>query len=210
LPVDQRWVYLGKEKGDTIGLRITVLDQTEQLYSGSQAVTTRVVEEVEWFDANANGVVDAGETLVEISYNYFAQTQDGTVCYFGETVDIYENGVVVSHQGAWRADQPGNAPGIFMPADPQPGIAFHSEFAPGIAMDRVEITREGKVKVPAGPSRMRSTCVTPTRSTEAAARRSMRRPSASWSTGRSSSLATDLTESRSGEPGAGPAPHSRV
>jgi hypothetical protein len=152
LPVGQQKVYLGKDRGETVGLRITVLSATEPFYGGS--VTTRVVEELEWFDANANGVVDAGEQLIEVSYNYFAQTQDGTVCYFGENVFIYEGGVVVSNEGSWRADGqglPGLAPGIFMPADPQPGMTFQQEVAPGIAEDQATIAQVGKNEnVPAG------------------------------------------------------------
>lgn len=150
LPVGQRWVYSGKEQGETIGLRITVLNQTETFRFGGRRVTTRVVEEVEWVDANANGVIDQGESVIEVSRNYFAQTQDGTVCYFGEAVDIYEDGVIVSHEGAWRADAGGNAPGIYMPADPQPGMTFQQEIAPGVAEDQATIVRFGTVKVPAG------------------------------------------------------------
>jgi hypothetical protein len=151
LPVGQVWVYRGNEQGQTIGLRITVLNETEDFYSGRRTVTTRVVEELEWEDANANGLVDADETLIEISRNFYAQTQDGTVCYFGEDVDIYEGGVVVSHEGAWRADNRGNAPGIFMPADPQPGMTYQQEVAPGIAEDTATVIRRGRtVTVPAG------------------------------------------------------------
>ena len=151
LPVGQQWVYRGTEQGQTIGLRITVLNETENFYSGRRTVTTRVVEELEWEDANANGVVDADETLIEVSRNFFAQTQDGTVCYFGEEVDIYEDGVVVSHEGTWRADDRGNAPGIFMPADPRPGMTFQQEAAPGIAEDTATVVRRGRtVTVPAG------------------------------------------------------------
>jgi hypothetical protein len=127
LPVGQQWVYLGQEQGQTIGLRITVLNETETLYSGKSSVRTRVVEELEWEDANADGVVDPDEQLIEVSRNYYAQTSDGTVCYFGEAVDIYENGVVVSHEGAWRADEPNNAPGIFMPASPEVGMTYQQE-----------------------------------------------------------------------------------
>jgi hypothetical protein len=150
LEVGQQWAYVGKEQGETIGLRITVLNQTETFRFGGTRVTTRVVEEVEWFDANANGVIDPGEELIERSLNYFAQTQAGTVCYFGEAVDIYENGVVVSHEGAWRADARGNAPGIFMPANPEPGMTFQQEIAPGVAEDQATILKFGTVKTPAG------------------------------------------------------------
>lgn len=151
LPVGQQWVYSGQEQGQTLGLQITVLDQTASLYTGQQKVATRAVEEREWDDADADGVVDADEALIEVSRNYFAQTQGGTVCYFGEDVDIYENGVVVSHEGAWRADAPGNAPGIFMPAAPQEGMTYQQEVAPGVALDEATITRVGRaVTVPAG------------------------------------------------------------
>lgn len=150
LPVGQRWVYLGKEQGETLGLRITVLNRTERFRFGGTTVTTRVVEEVEWIDANANGVIDQGEELIERSLNYFAQTQAGTVCYFGEIVDIYENGVVVSHEGSWRADAAGNAPGIFMPANPQPDMTFAQEDAPGVAEDQATILRFVTAKTPAG------------------------------------------------------------
>jgi hypothetical protein len=150
LPVDQQWVYTGKEQGESMGLQITVLDQTERFRFGNRTITTRVVEEVEWLDANGDGVLDPDEELLEVSRNYFAQTQAGTVCYFGEDVDIYENGVIVSHEGAWRADDPGNAPGIFMPAEPQRGMTFQQEVAPGVAEDTATILKFGKVTVPAG------------------------------------------------------------
>jgi hypothetical protein len=151
LPAGQQWVYQGRERGETIGLQITVLNATETLFSGRRSVVTRVVEELEWVDENANGVVDPGEPLIEVSRNFFAQTQDGTVCYFGETVDIYEGGVVVSHEGSWRADERGNAPGIYMPASPEPGMTFQQENAPGVAEDQATIVRKGRtVTVPAG------------------------------------------------------------
>jgi hypothetical protein len=150
LPVGQQSVYTGKEQGESIGLQITVLDQTETFRFRNRTVTTRVVEEVEWLDANGDGVIDPDEELLEVSRNYFAQTQDGTVCYFGEDVDIYENGIIVSHEGAWRADARGNAPGIFMPAEPQVGMTFQQEVAPGVAEDTATILKFGRVKVPAG------------------------------------------------------------
>jgi hypothetical protein len=150
LPVGQQWVYQGNEQGQTVGLQITVLNKQEKLYSGRDTVTTRVVEETEWDDANGNHEIDEGENLIEVSRNFFAQTQDGTVCYFGEEVDIYEDGVVVSHEGAWRADDPGNAPGIFMPADPEVGMTYQQEVAPDVAEDRATIVRRGSFTVPVG------------------------------------------------------------
>jgi hypothetical protein len=63
-------------------------------------VETRVVEENE---------SDKGKP-VEISRNYFAlDKQTGDVYYFGEDVDIYKDGKVSSHEGAWLAGVHGAA-----------------------------------------------------------------------------------------------------
>jgi len=136
LEVGSRWTLAGEEDGALIEVRIRVLNKTETI----GGVVTRVVEEVERED---------GE-LVEVSRNFFAETADGTVCYFGEDVDIYEDGKIVSHEGAWRADAPGNFPGIIMPADPASGMSFLVEGAPGVAEDFAKIVGGGGVEVPAG------------------------------------------------------------
>ena len=125
------------DEGTFLEIMITVLDETEEV----AGVTTRVVEEAEFED---------GE-LVEISRNFFAQAEDGTVCYFGEDVDDFEDGQVVSNEGAWRAGEDGNLPGIIMPADPQVGMVFSQESAQGVAEDQAEILLFGEtIEVPAG------------------------------------------------------------
>lgn len=127
----------GVEDGAKLRLRITVLDETEVV----AGVKTRVVEEKEWED---------GE-LIEVSRNFFVQAPDGTVCYYGEDVDMYENGQVVSHEGAWRAGEGDNRPGIIMPANPAVGMTYVQEVAPGIAEDQAEIVSIGEtVTIPAG------------------------------------------------------------
>jgi hypothetical protein len=122
-----------------VGLRITVLNQTETFYSGTpnmNPVDTRVVEEFEWVDANEDGKFNGGEERIEVSRNYFAQTEEGTVCYFGEDVKIYEDGKFQGDTtGSWRADDESNAPGIIMPAVPAKGQVYLQEDAPDVAMD---------------------------------------------------------------------------
>ncbi len=144
--VGRRWFYEGVENGELITLEITVLDETETFRFLDEngdlfaEVTTRVIEEVETV---------AGQ-LRERSRNFFVQASDRTVCYFGEAVDIYENGTISSHEGAWRADEPGHRPGIIMPAVPRPGVKFQMEGAPGIAEDEGTIVGYGPVEVPVG------------------------------------------------------------
>lgn len=127
------------DPSEPVGLRIEVLKKTQGIYKGRDRIITRVVKETEWVDFDLDGNLDKGEDLIEISYNYLAQTEDGTVCYFGEAVDIFEDDGVV-HDGSWRADEDGNAPGIMMPADPEIGDVYLQEDAPEVAKDLARIT----------------------------------------------------------------------
>ena len=118
-------------------VQISVLDQTEVVAE----INTRVVEEREWIH---------GE-LAEVSRNYYAQTPDGTVCYYGEDVDDYTEGEVVSHSGSWRAGEGNSKPGIIMPANPQVGQKYQQETVPHIADDRARhIAFEPSFTTPAG------------------------------------------------------------
>lgn len=115
----------GEEDGELTHLEITVLDETTIV----DGVETRVVQEYETHD---------GE-LVEISRNYFAFcTETGSVFYFGEDVDIYEDGEVVSHEGAWRSGEDGAEAGIVMPGTVLLGSRYYQEIAPDVALDRAE------------------------------------------------------------------------
>ena len=119
-------------------LVITVLDETKVV----DGVTTRVVEERE----------TKGEALVEVSRNYFAissRTRD--VFYFGESVDIYKNGKVVDHEGAWQSGENGARFGLAMPGEPRLSQKYYQEVAPKVAMDRAAIVGlHAVVKTPAG------------------------------------------------------------
>ena len=76
----------------------------------------------------------------EISRNYFAMcVPSRDVYYFGEDVDIYAGGKVVSHAGAWLAGRHGAEPGIIMPDSAFIlGQRYYQELAPGVALDRAE------------------------------------------------------------------------
>jgi hypothetical protein len=130
LPVGAQWVFTGESEGAPVRVVITSLADTEVV----AGVTARVVEEREWND---------GE-LVEVSRNFFVETLDGTVCYYGEDVDDYEAGEIVSHDGAWRAGVNGALPGILMPANPRVGQTFEQEVAVGVAQDHAELIAAGE------------------------------------------------------------------
>ena len=129
--------YEGTEDGEEVVLVITTLGDTETV----AGVETRVVEERE----------SKGGEVVEVSRNFFAAASDGTVCYFGEDVDIYEGGEIVSHEGAWRAGQAGAVQGIMMPGQPAVGQSYDQERAAEIAQDHAEVLSTSEsLTVPAG------------------------------------------------------------
>ena len=107
-------------------LTITVLDETKVI----NGITTRVLEERE----ERNG------ELIEISRNYHAiDPGTGDVFYFGEEVDIYSQGQITGHSGAWIAYDDQNRPGLIMAGTPVVGMKYYQEVAPGVAMDRAKV-----------------------------------------------------------------------
>jgi hypothetical protein len=129
-----RTVLEGNVDGVLESVQITVLNETRMI----AGVTTLVVEELHTED---------GE-VVELSRNFFVQAEgegstpggasprNGTVCYFGEEVDIVNDDGTITHEGAWLAGANGAMPGIIMPGTVAVGQAYLQEVAPGVAEDR--------------------------------------------------------------------------
>ncbi len=130
-------VLKGKENNQLVQLTITVLDETRTV----DGIETRIVEEKETHDGQ----------LVEISKNYFANCTENNVFYFGESVDIYQDGEVVSHESSWLHGQDGARAGLIMPGSPLEDFAYYQEIAPGVALDRAVIeSLDERIKTPAG------------------------------------------------------------
>jgi hypothetical protein len=117
---------------------LTVLNETKTI----DGVETRVIEDREM----KNG------QLVELTRDYYAiDSVTNDVYYFGEDVDVYKNGKVVGHGGAWLSGVNGAKFGMMMPGKPKPGQRFYQEQAPGVGMDRCEILADNeKIATPAG------------------------------------------------------------
>jgi len=127
----------GESDGEEVAVDIDVTRKTRTItldIDGKRTrVKTRIVQELE---------TEGGE-IVEISQNYFARCkQTGDVFYFGEDVDIYEDGEVVSHDGAWLAGVDGAQPGLIMPGRFLLGSRYVQEIAPN-AMDQATHTEMG-------------------------------------------------------------------
>ena len=131
-------VLAGGEGNEAAQVTITVLNETREV-NGTE---TRVVEERETI----------GGELVEISRNFFTICEEtNSVFYFGEEVDDYENGAIISHEGAWLAGEGENRAGVIMPGTILFGARYYQEIAPNVAVDRAEIIDMGEViQTPAG------------------------------------------------------------
>jgi len=80
-----------------------------------------------------------GGQLQEITFDYFAESDDGGVYYFGEDVDEYQNGKIVGHNGAWHYGVNTDFLGLIIPGRPQVGQKFQAENVPGITKEDDEI-----------------------------------------------------------------------
>ena len=126
MPVGRRWVYRETEHGETMRVVVTVTSRTKKVASG---VTARVVHDV----VTQNG------RRVEDTYDWYAQHRDGSVWYLGEDTTEFEDGRAVTKAGSWEAGADGAQAGVIMPAQPQVGMEYRQEYAPGEAEDAARV-----------------------------------------------------------------------
>jgi hypothetical protein len=108
----------GTEDGKRVRIERTAKPDVHKTFPfGKQTVESFAVEDREWEDGQ----------LAEVALDYFAQDDDGTVYYFGEDVDGYADGKVVSHEGSWLLGKDTKKPGIIIPGNPIVGEKFKSE-----------------------------------------------------------------------------------
>lgn len=122
---------------------------------GLERLTVTVKPNVALINGFACREVETAETLdatlVERTTDWFAQRNDGSVWYFGETSQHYTGGLLSSLDGSWRAGLDGALPGRAMPAAPLPGDLYRAEYLLGTAEDVCRIVGTGAtVVVPAG------------------------------------------------------------
>jgi len=132
----------GTEGGQTIRIERRVLPNKHKSFKiGGQTIDSLVMEDREI----KNGALE------EVTLDYFAQDDEGTVYYLGEDVDEYENGKVKGHSGAWLLGKDTKNPGVIIPAHPKVGDKFKSEDVNKEIHEDDEVVSVGEtVSVPAG------------------------------------------------------------
>ena len=134
-----RWVYRETtEDGETVRVVVTATDATREIANG---VTARVVRDT----------VTLEDTVIEDTFDWYAQDSHGTVWYLGEDTAEFEGGRVSTREGSFEAGVDGAQPGVIMPASPEPGMTYRQEYYDGEAEDRGEVLAvDQHAKVPAG------------------------------------------------------------
>ena len=125
-----RWSFEGTDDGEVERIEVVVTDQHKEIL-GIQATVVR------------DTVKDEEGTLIEDTYDWYAQDKEGNVWYLGEDSTEYENGKAHSTSGSWEAGVDGAYPGIAMPADPTVGKSYRQEYYEGEAEDVAEVMKAG-------------------------------------------------------------------
>ncbi len=135
-------VLEGKEGGKKTRIERTVrLDLHKTFKIGDQEVAALVLEDRDFEDGK----------LSEVTLDYIAQDDNGTVYYLGEDVDEYRDGKVVGHDGAWLFGKDTQVPGVLMPAAPKVGMKFRAEDVSNDISEKNEvISLSETVETPAG------------------------------------------------------------
>jgi hypothetical protein len=137
LPVGRTLVYRGVRDGLTQTDVVTVTRRTKVILG----ITARVVSDV----ATHRG------RLLEKTFDWFAQDDQGNVWYMGEDTKAFGPGGKVDTSGSWEAGVKGAKAGIIMEADPRIPDSYRQEYLAGQAEDTAWIVdRGGRVTVPFG------------------------------------------------------------
>jgi hypothetical protein len=133
-----RWVFRETDaEGTEQRVEVTVTSETRTI----AGIEARVVHDT---------VTEDGR-LVEDTYDWYAQDEDGNIWYLGEDTKEFENGKVKTTAGSWEAGVDGAQAGVLLPGDPKVGMRYRQEYYEGEAEDAAEIlSLEEKVSVPYG------------------------------------------------------------
>jgi len=134
-------ILLGSIDGQPFHVIYTLLPFTRKLDWNGQQVETIVVQYV----AQINGRME------EYALDWYAQADDGSVWYFGESVSDYKDGVIYTTDGTWLVGKDGPA-AMIMPANPKVGDVFRVENIPGVAFEEITVKATNvTVQGPKGP-----------------------------------------------------------
>ena len=134
-----RWTYRETDQeGAELQVVVTVTKQTKKIANG---ITARVVRDT---------VTEDGK-IIEDTFDWYAQDEDGNIWYMGENTAEFEDGKLATRSGSFEAGVDGAEPGIIVPANPRDGMQYRQEYYRGQAEDNGEILSTNEMaEVPYG------------------------------------------------------------
>ncbi len=140
LPVGRTLVYEGVKDGQSQVDTVIVTNQTRVI----EGITARMVSDVSTHDG----------TLLEKTFDFYAQDKQGNVWYLGEDTTAFLANGKTDTSGSWMAGVNDAEPGLIMEANPQIPDAYRQEFLAGQAEDTAWVVElGGAVTVPYGKVR---------------------------------------------------------
>jgi hypothetical protein len=137
LPVGRTLVYEGVKDGQTQVDTVTVTAETKVILG----VVATVVSDVATHDS----------TVLERTFDWYAQDKQGNVWYLGEDTTAYLPNGKTDTSGSWEAGVRGAQPGIVMEANPAIPDAYRQEYLAGQAEDTAWVVDiGGTITVPYG------------------------------------------------------------
>ncbi len=101
-------------------------------------INALVVRDREWMDEECTG----DYVLVEDTFDWYAQDDDGNVWYLGEDTTAWDDEAnCLTDAGSWKAGDDGAVPGVLMLSKPRPGVSYRQEYYEGEAEDWAKILR---------------------------------------------------------------------
>jgi hypothetical protein len=138
LPVGRRLTYRGIEDGQREVDTVSVTDRTKVI----EGITATVVRDE---------VLKQGGGLLEKTFDWYAQDDQGNVWYVGEDTKEYLPNGKVDTSGSWEAGVNGAKPGVIMEANPQVPDGYRQECLSGEAVDIAwVVSAGGSIKIPYG------------------------------------------------------------
>ena len=130
LPVSEldQVILLGREDDLPLRVVITLLHDTKTIEWNGQQVETLEAQYMAFLDGR----------IAEVTLDWYAQDDNGSVWYFGEDVFNYEDGVIADTEGTWLAGRDGPV-AMIMPDDPQVGDVYRPENIPGTVFEEVTV-----------------------------------------------------------------------
>ena len=136
--------YLPARPGHEVGVRGR---RTTARPSASRSRCSTETREIEGITATVvRDTVYVDGELVEDTYDWFAQDEDGNVWYLGEDTHEYEDGEAVNADGRVGVRQGRRPPRHRDARPPEVGDAYRQEFYEGEAEDMAEVLEVGVTK----------------------------------------------------------------